>query len=547
MGILVRVFGSIGRSLACAVAGIVVAFGSPAPAIAQAPSTPASQPPAAPAAAPSAFRLADVRLTGVGALDAGELDPLVQPYRGRDVTLADLQALARAVTDVYRTRGYFLAEAIVPVQKVQGGIVEISVVEGRLGKVQVSVAPDAPIGEARVREFLAGLPVGEAVNAAAYERVMLLLSDQPGIKVSSGLRQGVAPGSVDLEVEVAAASRWNFTVEADNHGTREVGRWRLGGTARWNSPAGIGDNLDIRAMLSDESLVFGRLAYELPLGGSGMRAGFGVARVQYDIGGDFEVLDARGKADVVDVSLNYPLIRQRNHNLFIRVALESKRLTDEYRAVELDLGKRVDAIGVGWAWERRDDWLGGGYLASNGTLYRGRLHIGDEQAREADAAPGGLHTAGGFTRLPLQFSRLQAIVPGHALYYSIGGQLASRNLDSSEKLVLGGARAVRAYAASEALVDRGWIQTLEWRWSAGDRWTPYLFYDAARGRQVEQPPLSDSGNSVSLRGAGIGLAWGRPGDFSVNATLAWRAGTRRAQTDGGDRNPRFFIQLQKAL
>jgi hemolysin activation/secretion protein len=32
----------------------------------------------------------------------------------------------------------------VPVQTVRDGIVEISVIEGRLGKVDVVVAPDAP-------------------------------------------------------------------------------------------------------------------------------------------------------------------------------------------------------------------------------------------------------------------------------------------------------------------------------------------------------------------------------------------------------------------
>lgn len=514
---------------------------TPAPAAAPAQSLPA----AAPTRPVATFRLTDVRLRGAHSVDAAQLDALVAPYRGRDVTLAQLQALADAITALYRAQGYFLAQAIVPVQKVQGGVVEISVIEGRLGRVDVSVAPDAPISEARVRSFLAALPVGQAVSAPTYERAMLLLSDQPGIKVSSGLQQGTTPGTVDLAVEVVAARRWRFAAEVDNHGTLETGRWRAGGTARWNSPAGIGDNLDARLMLSERKLVFGRAVYELPLGGSGLRAGLGVARVQYELGGAFSALDAHGQADVVDFSLNYPFIRQRSQNLFGRLVFETKRLKDEYRAVDVSLGKRVHDVGLGWAWERRDDWLGGGYFASNGTLYTGRLRIGDAAARAADQAPGGPHTSGHFSRLLFQLSRLQSIAPRHTLYYSIGGQWASKNLDPSEKLALGGSRAVRAYAASEALVDQGWIQTLEWRWAATDELTPYLFYDAAHGRQAKRLDLP--GNGVSLRGGGIGLAWGRPGDFSLNATLAWRSGTRRGLADGGGRNPRLFIHAQKAF
>lgn len=502
--------------------------------------------PAAPRPVQATFQLVDVRLKGAVAIEEPELRALVQPYLGRQVTLADLQALAQAITDEYRARGYFLAQAIIPIQKVEGGVVEISVIEGRLGRVDVSVAPDAPISAERVRAFLAGVPVGEAVNASAYERAMLLLSDQPGIKVTSGVQQGATPATVDLAVEVAAARRWSFTAEGDNFGTLETGRWRVGGAARWSSPLGIGDNLDARLMMSDRRLAFGRLGYELPLGGSGLRLGLGLSRVQYEVGGAFAPLDAHGQADVADVSLNYPLIRQRNQNLLTRLVFESKRLKDEYRAVDVSFDKRVSDIGLGWAWDRRDDWLGGGYFASSGTLYSGRLRINDAGAYAADQAPGGPHTAGDYSRLVFQFSRLQSIAARHTLYYSIGGQWASKNLDASEKLALGGARAVRAYAPSEALVDQGWIQTIEWRWSATDELTPYLFFDAAHGRQAKRPP-SDVGNGISLRGAGIGLAWGKPGDFSLNATLAWRTGTRRGLADGGGHNPRFFIQAQKAF
>lgn len=126
-----------------------VAQASPAPQSLPAPPVPAA-----------AFRLNDLRLNGVKALSNEELQSITQPYIGRDVTLGDLEALAQAITARYRERGYFLAQAVVPVQTVQGGVVEISVIEGRLGKIDVIVAPDAPIAEARVRAFLAPVQPG---------------------------------------------------------------------------------------------------------------------------------------------------------------------------------------------------------------------------------------------------------------------------------------------------------------------------------------------------------------------------------------------------
>ncbi|MBU1358550.1 MAG: ShlB/FhaC/HecB family hemolysin secretion/activation protein [Gammaproteobacteria bacterium] len=511
------------------------------------PATPSQGLPAAPAPAAS-FRLNDLRLNGAEALSNDELRSITRPYIGRDVTLDDLESLAKALTAKYRERGFFLAQAVVPVQTVRDGIVEISIIEGRVGKIDVALAPDAPIAEERVRGFLAPVQPGQAINAERYERAMLLLSDQPGVRVTSGLQEGGQTGTTDLSVEVAAQPRWAFAAEADNHGTKESGRYRVGGTVRWLSPFGIGDNLDARVMVSNSNaLQFGRIAYEAPIGSDGWRVGVGLARISYELGGQFADLDARGRANVLDVSLNYPLIRQRRQNLFLRLGADSKDLTDELRAVDFTSKKRVHGLGLGWTWERRDDLFGGGYWASAGTLYHGDLTIRDAQSQSFDRAVTGHRTEGNFSKLTFQLSRLQSVLPRHSLYLSVGGQWASKNLDPSEKLSLGGARAVRAYPSAELLVDQGLIGVAEWRWTYNEELTPFVFYDAAHGMLSRDPTPFDGPNKHSLRGYGLGLSWARSGNFAINATLAWRDGTRPAQTDGGGRNPRLYVQAQKSF
>ena len=503
--------------------------------------------PAAPTPA-AMFRLADVRLNGAQALSDEELQRITRPYIGREVTLGDLESLAQAITAQYRARGYFLAQAVVPVQVVKDGIVEISVIEGRIGKIEVLVAPDAPISEARVRAFLAPLEVGRAVSAPAYERAMLLLSDQPGLRVSSALQEGMQTGTTDLTVEVAAAQRWAFSTEADNQGSKESGRYRVGGTVRWRSPFGIGDNLDARLMVSNgNALQFGRLSYEAPIGTDGWRAGAGLSRINYELGGDFAVLGAQGTANIIDLSLSYPLIRQRGHNLFVRLSADDKHLTDELRAFDAAARKNVRDVGVGWTWERRDEWGGGGYWSSVGIAYRGSLDIRDVDVLARDQSSFGHRTDGGYSKLTFQIGRLQAVLPRHSVYLSVGGQRASKNLDASEKLALGGARAVRAYPSGEALVDQGLIGTAEWRWSFNEEITPFLFYDAARGRLTRSPLPQETDNTRSLRGYGVGVSWARAGSFLINATLAMRDATPRPRTDGGSGNVQLFVQLQKAF
>ena len=50
-----------------------------------------------------------------------------------------------------------------------------------------------------------------------------------------------------------------------------------------------------------------------------------------------------------------------------------------------------------------------------------------------------------------------------SLYAAINGQFASKNLDISEKMGLGGANGVRAYPEGEAYGDQGYVLNLEAR------------------------------------------------------------------------------------
>lgn len=500
-----------------------------------------------PAMADVRFTLQRVDFKGATAFPESELQALVADHIGRSVGFADLQALAQRVTQHYREHGYILAQAVLPVQEVQDGAVEISVVEGRLGRVTLELDPAAPIGEGRIRTMLASLTEGEPLNGPQYERVMLLLSDLPGLRVQSALEEGAAGGTTDLIVQVAPGDRVLGSVEADNYGTKETGRERIGGTVRWASPMRNGDNLDFRAMVSsDEGTLFGRVSYETPVGYQGLRLGVGVSRVSYTLGGEFEILDAVGKAVILDTALTYPLIRQRGHNLFLRGFLDRKKLTDELRAVDFESDKRVEGIGFGWAWERRDGFGGGGYWSSNGTLYHGRLKLLDAEVRAVDKSVFGRDTAGDFTKLTLQVARLQRLADRLSLFAGVGAQAASKNLDPSEKLALGGYRAVRAYPTSELLVDDGVLANVELRYALTDALTGFVFYDWGRGDLFHDPTPFDTDNTRELHGPGIGLNYARPGSFSVNLSVAWRS-SDPALTDGGDRKPRVFVQIQKTF
>lgn len=522
------------------------------------PQLPTNTPQAAPlpqpqnAAAPAttepqtSFVLCKVTFNGASVFTTAQLDALAAPRLGKPVTLDDLDQLAQQVTALYRQRGFIFATALVPVQQVRDGSVEVSIIEGRLGQLKIEMDPAAPVKEERIRAMLAPLVPGQPLNGKVYERTMLLLSDLPGIKAQSALSSGAEAGSTDLVVKIARAAPVSVSLGLDDYGTREAGTLRGGGSLRWNSPLGYGDNLDARALVSERGgTTFGRLSYEAPIGYNGLRAGVGASQVEYSLGGAFEPLDAVGLSRIYDASLTLPVIRQRNQNLFLRLLLDHKELTDELRAVDYDSHKRVNGVGLGWAWERRDNFGGGGYFSSNGVLYRGRLKLLDEPNALYDQSPFGADTAGDFTKLTFQFSRLQALWPKQTLFVGLGGQWSNRNLDASEQLSLGGHDAVRAYPQGEVLADRGIIGNIEYRYALNNDVTTYVFYDASRGWLNKPPPATPGDRPIrSLRGPGLGLSWAKPNNFSLDLSVAWRT-TDPAVTSGGDKKPRVFFQLQK--
>ncbi len=176
----------------------------------------------------------------------------------------------------------------------------------------------------------------------------------------------------------------------------------------------------------------------------------------------------------------------------------------------------------------------------------GKLDIRDPLSRLFDRPPFGYGTQGEFTKFTLQAARLQYLAPRLSLFLGLGLQRANKNLDAYEKLSLGGPKAVRAYAIGEVLVDDGWIATAELRHPLSAQTTLFAFYDAAQGDQFHRARPFDPDLSRSLRGYGLGLNWSKPGNVTVNLSVAWR-GTGPGVTDGGDRNPRVFWTIQKAF
>jgi hemolysin activation/secretion protein len=491
----------------------------------------------------SSITLQSLRITGQTLFSEAELRAATGFAPGSMVTFSQLREFARRVSEHYHASGYFLAQAYLPEQGVSNGTITIAVVEGRYGKIDVrNVSRLADRVPTRV---LRGLDPGAVVANAPLERRLLLLSDIPGVRVKGTLAPGAAVGTSDLIVDVTPGRLISGSLEADNAGSRYTGAYRFGGTVNVNNPAGIGDQLSLRLLASDSGLGYGRVSYQAPVGN--LTLGVAYAHLRYDLGREFNALDGSGTADILTAYASYPLVRSRLANLYGLASFDYRMLNDRIGVVSTDSDKHVQAGSLGVAGDFRDKFGGGGSTVFAASWTIGNLDIRSAPVRIADAATA--RSAGNYNKVQGSVARLQSIAGPLSLYGSVRGQLAFDNLDSSEKMELGGAYGVRAYPEGEAFGDTAYIATAEARLRL-NRTTDKVgqfeligFVETGEVRFAQDPWFTGSNHAVRS-GYGAGLNWYGPAGFIVKGSYARKLGTGPA-TSAPDRGGRFWAQIVK--
>lgn len=478
-------------------------------------------------------------LEGNSALGSDELLGLLADLPGKELSVGQLQAAANRITRRYREQGYPLARAYLPAQEIDGGVVKIAVLEGRYGEVRV----DNPVGlGGSALAPLATLKAGDAVQGQPLERSLLLLQDTPGVEVKSTLRPGASTGTTDLLVGLQKSPLVTGSVDMDNYGNRFVGQYRLGGTLNLNNPLNLGDRLSLRAMGSDQDQHYGRVAYQLPLGPWATQFGVAYSDMDYELGKDFEDLRAHGNARIASVYAIQPLVRSRDFSLFTQLQFDDKRLKDDIDLFDEKSDKHARVVTLTLNGNSRDDLLGGGINSFALGWSQGSLTLDGAQAQRTDDATAG--TRGRFHKLNPSLVRLQRLSDRFSLYTQLQGQWADGNLDSSEKLYLGGAYGVRAYPQGEASGDQGWLANVELRYALTEAWQLSTFVDHGEVRLNKDAWTSDD-NHRSLSGAGFGALWAAHG-WQVNAVAAWKLGNAEAESDV-ERTPRVWAQVVRAF
>ncbi|CAM3901944.1 ShlB/FhaC/HecB family hemolysin secretion/activation protein [Vreelandella rituensis] len=495
------------------------------------------------AAGTAKIEVNSLHLSGQSLYSEKELLTLTGFRPGAQLSLGELQAMASRITDFYHQNGYFVAQAYLPAQEIEGGAVTIAVMEGRYEDVTLRNQSDLSDGLAD--GLLSGLDSGEVINRAPLESRLLLLSDIRGVNVQSTLVPGASVGAADLIVDVAPGQRVTGSIDADNAGNYYTGEERLGGTIHVNNLAGRGDVASLRVMSSFDGLDYARAAYQMQFGKA--TAGVAYSHLEYELGKEFSGLGVEGDAQVASIFGRYPLVRSRQSNLYAQLGYDYKTFEDGYGNDIYVSEKTANVVTTGLHGDHRDELGAGGLTAATVSW-----HTGEVDTQTTDEKTFTEKSNDHFDKLSLSVMRLQQLTDTLSLYGSVSAQFTADNLDSSEKMSLGGMYGVRAYPQGEAFADEGYLATLEARLLlAGlSEQVPgnvqlIGFVDAGTVTVYKDPSDDDDAdNDRTLSGTGVGVNWVDYNNFSVKSYYAHKLSNEEA-TSAPDSDGQFWLQLVK--
>ena len=191
------------------------------------------------------------------------------------------------------------------------------------------------------------------------------------------------------------------------------------------------------------------------------------------------------------------------------------------------------------------DALGGGAASSvEISSSFGKLDIESPSALAIDDAT--VQTNGSYRKLTFAGNRLQRLTDTDQLWLAVSGQWAQKNLDSSEKFLLGGPGGVRAYPQGEGIGDDGYLVTVELRHNFGEALQGTVFYDSGSVKLNHTVYDINATNRRTLAGAGLGFNAVLAGT-DLRASLAWRTvgGEPESVPAGTSKSPTLWIRANR--
>jgi len=512
----------------------------------------APQPAAAAAPAESSFDILEFEVVGNTVLGVIAIEQAVTPFLGPGKLIADVEAARAALEKAYQGAGYLTVFVDVPEQRVDGGVVRLQVIEGRVDRLAVSGSRYYSQGV--IREKVAELSEGNVPNFNQVQRELALVNRSEGRRVQPVLKPGKFPGTVEVDLKVADQLPVSGSVEINNQHPADTEPLRLQASLRYENLFQREHTLGLTAITApqepSQSKVF-VANYAVPLDNGHTVVGYGVSSnsTVASLGGTTVL----GKGTTLGLRYAIPFFARDGSSHSLTLGADYKDLEETVRFGDSDIATPLRYLPMQASYT--GNWAERGSLTQISTtfVFAARRILDRKVDCPGNVGPVDqfackrLGADGGFSTLRADVRHTEVFDWGSATL-RLAGQFATQPLAaSSEQFSIGGFDTVRGYLEGEGQGDDGALASFELRspnWGPsisswlGSEGEPVLrdfalhaFVDAGRVR-IQQPAAGQAARTPLL-GSGFGLRVGSRQGLNGSLDFAWAGKTTRS-TESGD-------------
>jgi len=252
-------------------------------------------------------------------------DSIKQHYSdkiGQEVPLSYIYDIANKITEMYLNEGYTLSFAIVPVQRIKDGIVNIKVIEGRISNVVIdgTYAGSKRILNKWKNKFTEQIPAkGDTLVDA-----LLTLKRLPGTNAVALLEKSNKPNASILRL-VMEHKYFEGSIEANNFGSRYVGPYLNQNNFSFNSLFGLSEKISFSSSLTlgNSEFYSNSLALSVPINHVGTTLSTSVSNSVIEPGFDLASSSVDSESYSTQLAISHPLILQEHQKLDIGLSFNT--------------------------------------------------------------------------------------------------------------------------------------------------------------------------------------------------------------------------------
>lgn len=489
--------------------------------------------PSQPKSAAKAIQVNSFQVTGITLITQEEAQEALKPFINRQLTLDQIKEAGEAVTNLYAKKAR-MAQAVIPPQDVVKGVIQIKIIEGKVGGVIIELDKASPsrLKSSVTQQFVArNNAPGAFIDLNGLERSLAILNEIPGNNVSGELTQGDKEETTSILVHAKDTGIFAGRVDLSNYGAANTGPAQAVASLSLNNPSGIGDQATLD-VIGSEGSVYGQFRYGLPVGYDGWRISAGASMLDYKSLTSFSPTISQGTAQTYGIYSTYALERTARSNKNFTVNFENKNYNNQTNGIETS-NYQINNVSAGL---NGSHFLSQAFVSWGLNATVGSLSINNTNQANNDTQ--GAATNGGFGKvgfngyinqpLPIRKTNLAA---------SIYGQLANKNLNSAEQLYLGGPYGVRAYPVAQGGGSQGAVASVEINHSPIHNLQVGAFFDAGIIQQyistyANWQGQTNASNTYPLYATGL-LAKYQIKKVQISGSLAWRVGNNSLYNQNG--------------